>query len=59
MTTPLPECHGLVGYTEAQMVEYGKSEYERGLLAAMNATIAFGKTGEVIAMVIKELRGKA
>ena len=69
MRTPLPELsvidthiesnYKIRGYTEKQMIEYGKAEFERGLLDAMNATIAFGKTGEVIAMVIKELRGKA
>jgi len=33
-------------YAEAQLLAYGKAEYERGLLDAMNATRAFGKTGE-------------
>jgi hypothetical protein len=56
MKTPLPECYGLVGYTEAQMVEYGKAEFERALLLAMNATKAFGKTGDVIAVVIGHIK---
>ena len=56
--TPLPKCEGLVGYTEQQLLDYGKVEYERGLLAAMNATLAFGKTGRVIAMVIRQLKEK-
>lgn len=47
-----------IGYTEKQMIDYGKAEYERGLLAAMNATLAFGKTGRVIAMVIRQLKEK-
>ncbi len=56
--TPLPKCEGLVGYTEQQLLDYGKAEYERGLLAAMNATLAFGKTGRVIATVIRHLKDK-
>jgi hypothetical protein len=39
-------------YTEAQMIEYGKAEFERALLLAMNTTRAFGKTGDVIAVII-------
>lgn len=45
-------------YTAAQMKAYGKAEYKRALLDAMNATIAFGKTGRVIAVVIKNLKDK-
>lgn len=56
--TPLPKCEKLVGYTEQQLLDYGKAEYKRGLLAAMNATLAFGKTGRVIAMVIRQLKEK-
>jgi hypothetical protein len=54
--TPLPKCHGLVGYTEAQMIEYGKAEFDRAVLLAMNATRAFGKTGDVIAVVIGHIK---
>lgn len=46
-------------YTTAQMKAYGKAEYERALLAAMNATLAFGKTGAVIAVVIRQLKETA
>ena len=62
--TPLPEPNALrdprtglgIYFTEDQMDAYGKAEYERGLLAAMNATLAFGKTGRVIATVIRHLK---
>jgi hypothetical protein len=66
--TPLPELatvavvfatgEKIPGYTADQMKAYGKAEYERGLLAAMNATLAFGKTGRVIAIVIRQLKDK-
>lgn len=46
-------------YTAAQMKAYGKAEYERALLNAMNATLAFGKTGAVIAVVIRQLKETA
>ena len=42
-------------YTDEQMKAYGAAEYKRAILDAMNATGAFGKTGEVIAMVIRQL----
>lgn len=45
-------------FAEAQLVAYGKAEYERALLDAMNATRAFGKTGEVIAVIINALKEK-
>ena len=48
----------LTAYSEAQLQAYGKAEYERGLLDAMNATRAFGKTGEVIAVIIAALKEK-
>jgi hypothetical protein len=54
--TPLPKCHGLVGYTEAQILEYGRAEFDRAVLLAMNATKAFGKTGAVIAVVIGHIK---
>ena len=56
MKTPLPKCHGLAGYTEAQMIEYGKAEFERALLLAMNVTRAFGSTGDVIAVCIGNIK---
>jgi len=56
MKTPLPKCHGLAGYTGAQVIAYGKAEFERALLLAMNATRAFGKTGEVIAVIIGNIK---
>jgi hypothetical protein len=59
MRTPLPVCHGLAGYTETQMIEYGKAEFERALLLAMNATRAFGKTGDVIAVIIGNIKREA
>ena len=43
-------------YTAAQMKAYGKAEFERALLAATNATLAFGKTGRVIAASIRYLK---
>jgi len=57
MKTPLPEpAMPLFGgghtYTEAQMLEYGRAEFERALLLAMNATRPFGKTGDLIAVSI-------
>lgn len=60
MSTPLPEvlCHTCdmdEQYTADQMRAYGAAEYRRAILDAMNATGAFGKTGEVIAMVIRQL----
>jgi len=58
MTTPLPTPDCGVHYTEEQLAAHGKAEYERGLLDAMNATRAFGKTGEVIAVIIAALRSK-
>ena len=45
-----------IGYTEQQMIDYGRAEFERALLAAMNATLAFGKTGRVIAASISYLK---
>jgi hypothetical protein len=56
MTTPLPECYGLAGYTEKQVLEYGKAEFERALLLAMHATRAFGSTGDVIAVCIGNIK---
>jgi hypothetical protein len=58
MTTPLPTPDCGVHYTEEQIQAYGKAEYERALLDAMNATRAFGKTGEVIAVIIAALKEK-
>ena len=58
MTTPLPTPDCGVHYTEEQMQAYGEAEYERALLDAMNATRAFGKTGEVIAVIIAALKEK-
>jgi hypothetical protein len=43
-------------YTEKQLLDYGKAEYERALLAAMNATLIYGKTGMVIAASMRFLR---
>ena len=43
-------------YTEKQMIEYGKAEFERALLLAMNTTRAFGKTGDVIAVIIGNIK---
>lgn len=45
-------------YSEEQILNYGEAEYERALLDAMNATRAFGKTGEVIAVIIAALKEK-
>lgn len=58
MTTPIPPPDCGVLYTRPQVRDYGKAEYERGLLDAMNATRAFGKTGEVIAVIIAALKEK-
>ena len=62
MKTPLPEKsvidrhiesnYKIRGYTEKQMIEYGRAEFERALLLAMNATRPFGKTGDLIAVSI-------
>lgn len=46
----------LPSYSADQMREYGQQCYKQALLDAMNATRAFGKTGEVIACVIRELK---
>lgn len=43
-------------YTADQMRAYGKAEFERALLAAMNATLIYGKTGMVIAASMRFLR---
>ena len=61
MKTPLPEpAMPLFGgghtYTEAQMLEYGRAEFERALLLAMNVTRAFGSTGDVIAVIIGNIK---
>ena len=72
MKTPLPEpamtkqiiCTNackkeildVAHYTKAQMIEYGKAEFERALLLAMNTTRAFGKTGDVIAVIIGNIK---
>ena len=42
-------------YNKAQMKAYGQTCYEKALLDAMNATRAFGKTGEVISVIIGAL----
>lgn len=65
--TPLPEPiyryykwlseSSLPSYSADQMREYGQQCYEQALLDAMNATRAFGKTGEAIACVILGLKG--
>lgn len=44
------------GFTTLQMQWYGQKCYEQALLDAMNATRAFGKTGEAVAMAIRELK---
>lgn len=46
----------LPSYSADQMREYGQKCREAALLDAMNATRAFGKTGEAVAMVIRELK---
>ena len=46
----------LPSYSADQMREYGQKCYEQALLDAMNATSAFGKTGEAVACVIRELK---
>ena len=59
---PLPKNEGLekalgcsvVHYHEA--IAYGQQCYEQALLDAMNATLAFGKTGAVIAAAIGALK---
>jgi len=62
MKTPLPDraSFDFVNkrdyYTEAQMLEYGRAEFERALLLAMNTTRAFGKTGDVIAVIIGSIK---
>jgi hypothetical protein len=71
MTTLLPEpkgtsqCYAGDGtpyhipneqFTEAQVLEYGRAEFERALLLAMNATRAFGSTGDVISVCIGNLK---
>ena len=43
-------------YTEEQMQAYGQACRDAALLDAMNATLAFGKTGAVIAAVIGALK---
>ena len=71
MTTPTPtptpehlyhinrdEFVGRV-YSEEQILNYGAAEYKRAILDAMNATGSFGKTGEVMAMVIRQLGAKS
>ena len=67
MTTPTPLPYTLAAFAETRLKHctlndivqtYGKAEYERGLLDAMNATRAFGKTGEVIAVIIAALKEK-
>jgi hypothetical protein len=39
-------------FSREQMLEYGKSEFQRALLLAMNTTHAFGSTGRIIAVII-------
>lgn len=39
-------------YSREQMLEYGKSEFQRALLLAMNTTHAFGSTGRIIEVII-------
>lgn len=59
---PLPKNEGLekalgcsvVHYHEA--IAYGQQCYEQALLDAMNKTLPFGKTGAVIAEVIRSLK---
>ncbi len=46
---------GIPRFSEEQMTAYGQASRNAALLEAMNATRAFGKTGEVIAIVIKGL----
>jgi hypothetical protein len=43
-------------YTLDQIKAYGKACREAALLEAMNATLAFGKTGAVIAAAIGALK---
>ena len=54
--TSLPECHGLAGYTEAQMLSYGRAEFERAVVLAMNATRPFYTPGDVIAVIIGNIK---
>jgi len=46
----------LPGYSTDHMREYGQQCYVQALLDAMNATRAFGKTGEAMACAIRELK---
>lgn len=39
-------------YSREQMLEYGKSEFQRALSLAMKTTYAFGSTGRVIEVII-------
>ena len=45
-----------ISYDIDQMQAYGQACREQALLDAMNATRAFGKTGEVIAVMIGALK---
>lgn len=50
------ECDRPTTYSERQIQAYGQACREQALLDAMNATRAFGKTGEVIAVMIGALK---
>ena len=69
MMAPLPEpamtkqLNGYTGkvmdvahYTKAQMLSYGRAEFERALLLAMNATRPFYTPGDVIAVIIGNIK---
>ena len=45
-----------ISYDAEHLKEYGQACREQALLDAMNATKAFGKTGEVIAVMIGALK---
>lgn len=42
-------------YTEAELLAYGRAEFERAVLLAMRATQPFGKVGDLIAVSIAHI----
>jgi hypothetical protein len=54
----LEQACGFDALHYGEALAYGQQCYEQALLDAMNATRAFGKTGEVIAVIIAALRTK-
>jgi len=51
----LEQACGFSAHHYVDAVEYGKACYRQAVIDAMNATRAYGKTGEAMALTIQQL----